>query len=406
MKKCLICDGELIKFAEFGPMPIANGFLKEEDFENEYFFDLEVAYCEKSKMVQLINQPKPSQMFHENYAFFSGTSKNMGKHFELFADYVIDTHLKNIASPFVCEIGSNDGILLKNFKKKGIKHLGVEPSSNVANVAKQAGINTIVEFFDPECAKKIVKEHGEADAFLAANVMCHIGSIKSVVEAIKILIKDDGVVIFEDPYLGEVLKNTTYDQIYDEHVFLFSISSIQFLFNQFDMEIIDVFPQKTHGGSMRYVIANKGMKKISKKVGEFTNIEIEEGLTDIDKLHNFNDNCIRHKEDLMSLLKKLKSDGKTIAGYAATSKSTTVMNYCGINSNHLDCIYDTTPLKQNKYSPGTHVLIKPHSEFKNNYPDYALLFGYNHLNEILEKEKDFIAKGGKWIVYVPKLHII
>ena len=199
MKKCLICDGELIKFAEFGPMPIANGFLKEEDFENEYFFDLEVAYCEKSKMVQLINQPKPSQMFHENYAFFSGTSKNMGKHFEPLLT-VIDTHLKNIASPFVCEIGSNDGILLK-FQKKGIKHLGVEPSSN-GNVAKQAGINTIVEFFDPECAKKIVKEHGEADAFLAANVMCHIGSIKFA-EATKILIKDDGVAL-EDPYLGEV----------------------------------------------------------------------------------------------------------------------------------------------------------------------------------------------------------
>ena len=367
---------------------------------------MEVAFCDRCKMFQLVNQPEPERMFNENYAFFSGTSKMMGVHFEEFAHHVIEDFLKDAPDPFVVEIGSNDGIMLKHFAKKGIRHLGIEPSANVAQVAMEQGIDTIVEFFDRALAEKIVSEHGQADAYVAANVMCHIPYICSIAEGIKVLIKPDGIVMFEDPYLGDVIQKTTYDQIYDEHTFLFSVHSIQYLFNQFDMEVIDVELQETHGGSMRYVIAHKGARPVRHNVHKQLEFERELGLTDPATFDRFRKNCERYRSDLMGLLNDIKSQSKSIAGYAATSKSTTIINYCGITADHLDCIYDTTPIKQDKFSPGAHIPIVDHARFRDSYPDYALLFAYNHEKEIMAKEQDFMDRGGKWITYVPEVKMI
>lgn len=406
MNKCLISGQTIKPFMTFGQMPIANGFLNKDQFNEEYFFEMEVAFSEKSKMFQLVNQPKPKQMFNENYAFFSGTSKLMALHFEEFANHVMDDYLNDAINPFVVEIGSNDGIMLKHFAQKGIRHLGIEPSENVAKVAMDQGINTIVEFFDKSLAEKIVSKHGQADAYIAANVMCHIPYINSIVEGIKLLLKPDGIVMFEDPYLGDVIQNTTYDQIYDEHTFLFSVHSIQYLFNQFEMEIIDVEPQTTHGGSMRYVVAHKDAKPVNKNVQKHLNFELDLGLTNQKTFVKFSKSCEKYRNDLMCLLRDIKSQGKSIAGYAATSKSTTIINYCGITTEHLDCIYDTTPIKQGKFSPGAHIPVVDHLNFKDNYPDYALLFGYNHEKEIMAKEQEFMAQGGKWITYVPEVKVI
>ena len=403
---CYICKNETVPFMTFGPMPIANGFLTENLFREEHFFEMSPAFCDKCKMFQLIEQPEPQQMFNENYAFFSGTSKLMANHFGEFANHVLDDYIKDGNDPFVVEIGSNDGIMLKHFAQKGIRHLGIEPSANVAQVAMDQGINTIVEFFDKSMAKKIVSEHGQADAYIAANVMCHIPYINSIAEGIKVLLKLDGIVMFEDPYLGNVIEKTTYDQIYDEHTFLFSVNSIQYLFNQFDMEVIDVEPQESHGGSMRYVIAHKGAKPVQANVYKQLEFERQLGLTESETFDAFRQSCEKYRLNLMELLNDIKAQGKSIAGYAATSKSTTIINYCGITSDHLDCIYDTTPIKQGKFSPGAHIPIKPHSDFKDNYPDYALLFGYNHEKEIMAKEQGFMNKGGKWITYVPEVKII
>jgi len=403
---CLIDNKKLLPLMTFGRMPIANGFLSKNQFKEEYFFEMEVAFCNHCNMFQLVNQPAPDQMFNENYAFFSGTSKMMANHFEEFANHVLNNYLKGKEDPFVVEIGSNDGIMLKHFAQKRISHLGIEPSANVAQVAMNQGINTIVEFFDKSLAEKIVSEHGQADAYIAANVMCHIPYINSIVEGIKVLLKPDGIVMFEDPYLCDVIEKTTYDQIYDEHTYLFSVHSIQYLFNQFDMEVIDVVPQETHGGSMRYVIAHKGAQPVQEKVYEQLEFEHELGLTEPETFDRFRKNCEKYRSDLMELLNDIRSQGKSIAGYAATSKSTTIINYCGITTVHLDCIYDTTPIKQGKFSPGAHIPIVDHLRFKGNYPDYALLFGYNHEKEIMAKEQEFMDQGGKWITYVPEVKII
>ena len=405
MKKCLICKTPIDPFMSFGRMPLANGFLTQEQFADEYFFELKVAFCPNCGMVQLTEQPDREKMFNKYYPFFSGTSKLMAIHFQEFAERVKEKYLVS-KDPFVVEIGSNDGIMLKHFANASIRHLGIEPSANVAQVAIDNGINTICKFFDEDCARQIVHEYGQADAFLGANVMCHISYLHSIVEGIRILLKPDGVVMFEDPYLGDVIENTTYDQIYDEHVFLFSVSSINYLFEQHGMEVVDIEPQETHGGSMRYIIAHKGARPVSNNVLSQLEKEKAIGLDRPETYETFRKNCEHSRDSLMALLNDVRKQGKRIVGYAATSKSTTIINYCGITTDQIEFISDTTPVKQGKFSPGAHILVRPYKDFLANYPDYALLFAYNHAKEIMAKEQKFMQSGGKWIVYVPKVRVL
>jgi len=386
-------------------MPLANGFLEQEQFGREIFYELAAGFCEKCGMVQLMDQPDREQMFNEQYPFFSGTSHFMTLHFKELADHVIASYL-HLHDPFVVEIGSNDGIMLQNFSKAGIRHLGIEPSKNVAEAALAKGVNTISDFFDAGLARNIVSENGPADVFLAANVMCHIPYFHSIIEGIKVLLKPTGVVIFEDPYLGDVMNKISYDQIYDEHVFLFSLRSISYAFEQHGFELIDVVPQETHGGSMRYILAQKGMRPVSPAVAAQNQREELLGLARLETYERFRRNCEHSRESLRALLCSLKKTGKRIAGYGATSKSTTVINYCGITTDLIDYISDTTPIKQGKFSPGAHIPIKPYQKFQDDYPDYALLFAWNHSKEIMAKEQAYKKAHGKWIVYVPDVGII
>jgi methylation protein EvaC len=211
--------------------------------------------------------------------------------------------------------------------------------------------------------------------------------------------------MFEDPYLGDVIEKTSYDQIYDEHTFLFSLASISHLYGQYGMEVTDVEPQITHGGSMRYVIARKGARPVSANVAAQREKEIALGLHQPETYDRFRRNCEQSRERLMALLNKLKAEGKRVVGYGATSKSTTITNYCGITPELVEFISDTTPIKQGKFSPGAHIPVRPYEEFERNHPDYALLFAWNHAREIMEKEDAFRAGGGKWIVYVPKVAV-
>lgn len=405
MTNCLICDTKIDAFMSFGKMPIANGFLSPEQFAEEYFFELRVGFCPQCAMVQLLEQPDREKMFHENYAFFSSTSARMAVHFKEFAGQVMKDHLHS-QDPFVVEIGSNDGIMLQNFANAGIRHLGIEPSANVADVAIKKGIQTVCKFFDEDLAREIVAEHGQADAFLGANVMCHIPYMHSVVAGIAILLKPDGVVMFEDPYLGDIVEKTSYDQIYDEHVFFFSLSSISFLFEQHGLQVIDVQPQNVHGGEMRYVIAHQGAYPVSPAVQAQREKESSLGLQRAETFVQLRRNIEHSRDKLMELLQTLQKQGKRVVGYAATSKSTTVTNYCGITPDLVEFISDTTPIKQGKYSPGAHIPVRPYEEFKARYPDYALLFGWNHGDEIMANELAFKAAGGKWIVYVPQVQVL
>lgn len=406
MTNCRVCNNPIKPFMSFGPMPIANGFLEEEAFASEYFFEMEVAFCEHCGSFQLVEQPDAKRMFHENYAFFSSLSKHMQMHFKAYAELVIDRVFKGRVDPFVVELGSNDGIMLRHFKEASYRHLGIEPSENVADVARAQGIKTVSEFFNLELAERIVSEHGQADAVICANVMCHIPDINGVAAGMAKLLKSDGVLMFEDPYLGDMIAKSSYDQIYDEHVFIFSATSVSWAFDKHGLELIDVLPQTTHGGSMRYVLAPKGSHAVSHKVGELMAKERAQGLHEAKTYEQFKRNCEASRAKLVGLLEKLRAEGKRVVGYGATSKSTTVLNYCGIDSRHIEFISDTTPIKQGKFSPGAHIPVKPLENFKLNPPDYALLFAWNHAAEIFEKEGAFRAGGGKWITYVPQVGVL
>ncbi len=408
MKKayCRISGEPLVKVLEFGRQPLGNGFLVPTAFANEYFFPMAIGFSEVSMMLQLIEQPAPEKMFHDQYAFYSSTSRFMAQHFKEFAEQVMQSKYLTNVDPFVVELGCNDGIMLKNFAEKNIRHLGIEPSLNVAQEANGHGVHTISDFFTEQLAEKIIHEHGKADAFLAANVMCHIPDIVGVVKGISKLLKPTGVVMFEDPYLGDIITKTSYDQIYDEHVFLFSALSIQYLFGLQGMELIDVLPQKTHGGSMRYVLAHRGAYPVKESVSELIAQEKVQGLDRLDTFKVFQTNVTHSKRKLVTLLKDLKSQGKRVVGYGATSKSTTILNYCCIGPELIEFISDTTPIKQGKYTPGMHIPVVPYEMFKSNPPDYAVLFAWNHAEEIMAKERDFMEAGGRWIIHVPEVKVL
>ena len=405
MSKCLICDSEYSSFVDFGVMPIANAFATKEQIKNEYTFPMKVGFCGNCNMVQLVEQPDREKMFHGNYAFFSSTSNYMKEHFKLFSNSVSELQDLNENS-FVVEVGCNDGILLENFVIDNIPCLGVEPSENVAQVAMEKGIEVIMKFFDRPLAEHILQSHQKADAILSANVMCHIPYIHSIYDGVKTLLKEDGVFIFEDPYLGEIIEKTSFDQIYDEHVFLFSALSVNYLANMHDLELVNVEPQITHGGSMRYTIAHKGIKTVSQNVIKLIDQEKKLGLDKKQSYLSFTDNVNKIKNDLINLLTKLKNDGKKVVAYGATSKSTTVTNYFGITPDLVECIYDTTPIKQNKLSPGAHIPVLPYDQFRESNPDYVLLFAWNHATEIMKKESDYMGHDRHWITYIPNVKVI
>jgi methylation protein EvaC len=404
MSNCLICNSKYTPFVDFGDMPIANAFATKEELIDEYTFPMKVGFCESCHMVQLVEQPDREKMFHENYAFFSSTSNYMKEHFKRFADSV--SELQDLGeNSFVVEVGSNDGIMLQNFVAGGVPCLGVEPSENVAKIAMDKGIEVVSEFFDRPLAEKISKTHQKADAILSANVMCHIPYMHSIYDGVKALLKESGVFIFEDPYLGEIIEKTSFDQIYDEHVFLFSALSINKLANMHDLELINVEPQITHGGSMRYTIAHKGVKTVSKNVATLIEQEVGLGLDNKQSYLGFTNSVNKIRDDLIELLKKLKKEGKKVVAYGATSKSTTVTNYFGITPELVECIYDTTPIKQNKYSPGAHIPVLPYDQFRKSNPDYVLLFAWNHAEEIMKKETDYMGSNRHWITYIPEVKI-
>ncbi len=405
MTSCRLCSSPVEPVISFGRMPIANGFLTPAEFADEYFFELAAVFCPRCCMVQLAEQPDARKMFHEHYAFFSSTSSRMAQHFERFAGMIRERFLTD-PDPFVVELGSNDGIMLRHFAAAGLRHLGIEPSANVAAVARERGVRTVSEFFDEQVAERLAAENGQADAVLAANVMCHIPALHSVMAGMVRLLKPKGVLVFEDPYLGDIVEKTSYDQIYDEHAYYFSVTSLTHLFDDHGLEIIDVQPQSTHGGSMRYIVAKRGARPVGPAVAAQREKEAALGLGVLRTYRALAARIEQSRDRLTALLRDLGRDGQRVVGYAATSKSTTVINYCGLTPDLVEFISDSTPLKQGKFSPGMHIPIRSPEAFARNYPPYALLFGWNHAEEIRAKEQAFTASGGKWIVYVPTVEVL
>ena len=394
---CKITKKRIKPFMSFGLMPIANGFLKKEYFKKEFLFKMEVGFSKEISLFQLNDHPKPKLMFNKNYPFFTSSSKYMIKHFKEYSNWVKKYYFKKTRK--VIEIGSNDGTFLKNFKSPKTEILGIEPSKNVATVAMKKKINTINKFFSFKTASSLKNFRNKTDLICAANAICHIPNLNDLIKGLDILLSKQGVFIFEEPYLGSMYEKVSYDQIYDEHIFMFSVSSVKKIFELYNFDLIDVQKQKTHGGSMRYVVARRGEFKIKNVVKKYLLQEKKLNIDNIKGCLMFKQNCEKSKKKLRNLILSIKKKKKSIAGYAATSKSTTILNYCGINNKHINFICDTTKNKIGKYTPKTHIPIVDINYFRQNIPDYTFLFAWNHKDEIYKKEKKILKKTN-WIAHI------
>jgi methylation protein EvaC len=390
--KCRITGEKIPVVFSYGDMPIANYFSKKINKKNNY--KMKIAFNEKNGVFQLVSAPKPKRLFNKNYAFMSSTSKNMQKHFRQVAEIIKKRFLKNKFR--IMEIGCNDGIFLQNFKK--FNHLGVEPSKNVCQISKSKKLNVVNSFFNKQLIEKN-KLKNKFDIIFAANVICHIPDITSLFRNIELTLKDEGVFIFEEPYLGDVIEKTSYDQIYDEHFYLFSVNAIKSIIRNLNLEVLNAERISTHGGSVRYYIQKKGARKISNKLTKILNYEKKIQITKVRTIRNFAKKCIESKKKILQTIEKLNKKKIKIYGYGATSKSTTIINFCNLKSNSIEGIFDTSPTKIGRYAPGTSIPIIDYKKFDIIKPKYCILFAWNHYLEIFKKEKN---KNIIWITHINK----
>lgn len=390
------------KVLDLGMQPITNAYLTKNDISNEFLFNLSIGFDEETTLVSLMEFVKPQMMFNDTYAHRASMSATMRESFKEIALSV----KKQFKPAKVLEIGSNDGVFIRNFNADEV--VAIEPCGNLAEITNKMGYKTYPYFWNTEIAKKIVKNHGKMDVVYSANTICHIEDLKEVFEAIDIVLNDSGVFIFEDPSLYNLLHNTSYDQFYDEHVHIFSVIALKNILGKSNFEIFNVENLPTHGGSNR-IYAKKTSNnsiKIDKSVKENIQKELDFEMDKMTAYENFAERVKKSKDDLISLLTDIKRQGKKIISYGATYKSTTIFNYCRIGTDLIDYITDTTPNKQGKLSPGTHIPIISPEEGFNDSVDYAFLGAWNFYKEIMNKETKFIERGGKFITHVPNVKVL
>lgn len=405
LKACRICGNKKMHFfLSLGSMPIPNGFLTKKDLKKpEPHYPLGVYVCEKCWLVQLTHVI-PADIMFKNYLYIPSTSTTMLRHFKLLAKDIIKKYNLN-KGDLVIDVGSNDGTLLGFFKEEEIPVLGIDPASNLAQVARLKGIDTIDDFFNVSLAKKIVKEKGRAKIITATNAIAHIHDLHSVCEGVKVLLEDEGIFVTEYPYLIDLLDKNEFDTIYHEHLSYFAIRPLIELFKQHDMRIIDIYHSPMiHGGSIRVFVAKKDSKHKQKKVvNDFVKNELLKKLDRRSTYDEFSRRVKSIKRELVAFLKRLKKQNKKIIGYGASAKCNVLLNYCNIRTDLLDYIVDSIPYKQGRFTPGTHIPIYPENRLSKDQPDYALLTAWNFADEILHKQISFREKGGQFIITIPYL---
>ena len=408
--KCKSCNKPISPFLKFGSMPIANAFYNKADFNKQYFYNMDVCFCKNCFTFQLLSIPKPSQMFHKKYAYFASTSKFMQNHWTKLA---IDIKKKNNTNlrKIIIDIGSNDGIFLKNFinDKKWLP-IGIEPSKNVANFSKKKGLkDVIIDFFNYKLSIKIFKKYKQkAQIIVSTNTMHHIEDTNSVFLGVKNILEKDGQFITEDPSLYEMIKKGSYDQIYAEHMYIWSAISLNLMSQKHGLYLYDIENNKVHGGCTRYFFCHENSFKRTKRCNNFIKSEIKLGLNDIKTYLIFKKNALSHSKNLYKLISQLKSKGKSICCYTSPAKGTTLINFANLNVSLINKVFDNTDFKIGKFIPGKNKIpVESTDNFRSEKFDYILLLAWNHMEEVLKKERNFTKKiGSKWIIPMPKIKII
>jgi SAM-dependent methyltransferase len=399
----------MTKVIDFGEVALAGAFLKPHQFSTESVYPLRLFFCEDCFALQVIDKVSPGILF-KDYFYFSSSIRTLRDHFYEYAIEVTSRFLDPVRSTVV-EIGCNDGVLLKPLADQGIRTLiGVDPATNVVQSINDPRIRIINKFFTEEVAEEILRDCGKVDIVAANNVYAHIADIQGVTRAIRRVLSDDGVFIFEVHYLGKIIDEMQYDMIYHEHLYYYSLLSLEKHFNRYDMTVFDVKPVPIHAGSMRYYACKRGSrhsKSVSPEVDALRESEIANGFHRVERFARFAGDVAERKQELLDTLKRIKRSGKTIAGYGASGRANTILQYCGIDDRYLGFMIDDAPAKEGFYTPGSHLLIKRGSVLDQlEAPDYLLVFAWSFLNEIAEKRASYLANGGHMIVPLPHVHII
>ena len=405
VKQCRICNSKnLVKYLDLGKTPLANSLIDTKNkSKKELKFPLRVLYCKDCSLSQLSIVVNPKVLFSQ-YVYRSSISKTFEKHCKEMAEKLVRM-IKNYKNDLVVDIASNDGCLLRQFKDKGFRVVGVEPARNIANIANSNGIETLCTFWNHDVSKKIMEKYGQVKVITATNVLAHVDDLNEFLKAGNSLLEKDGLFVVEVPYLYDLLMKNEFDTVYHEHLSYFLVKSLKKLYEANGLNIFRIEEYPIHGGSLR-IYASKNTLKIDKSVNDLLEFENNEKLYDAKTYKSFENKVKNIKKDLVNLLKKLKKNQKKIVAYGASAKGNTLLNYCGIDKNLISFVVDDTPEKQNKFAPGSKIPIKSSDYLDTEKPDYIVLLAWNFAKELMSKTKEHKLRGGKYIIPIPKVIII
>ena len=401
---CRSCSAPGLElFLSLGSMPLANSLLAPEDLGSlEPMFPLELTHCAACSLVQILETIPPDTLFHE-YLYFSSFSDTVVEHARQLATRVIPER-RLTENSLVVEVASNDGYLLQFFQAARVPVLGIEPARNIAKAAAERGIPTLSEFFGEALAGQLAGKGTRADVIIGNNVLAHVPDMNGFARGVALLLKDDGVALFEVPYVKDMIDHCEFDTIYHEHLSYFSLTAVKNLFERHGLSVVGVERTTIHGGSLRISIAKSG--PAAREVGALLEEEAGWRVGSIDAYRAFAGRVEELKAELRILLADLKQQRKRIAGYGAAAKATVLLNYCGIGTDTIDFIVDRSPHKQGRYVPGVRIPIFPVERLLADRPDYVLLLAWNFAAEIARQQNAYLQHGGRFIVPVPEPRIL
>lgn len=402
---CKNCQGGLDPIFSLGAIPLVNHLLKKEEIDFEKKYDLEVGVCPQCLLVQLLSIVPPEELFKE-YPYFSSTSSSFLEHCRDTADMLVD-RLKLDSRSFVLEVASNDGAFLQFIKDKSIPILGVDPVDKVVAVAQKRGIPTRLAYFNLAYAKTLRGEGIEADLLYGANVLAHVPEVVDFLKGVEIVLSPHGTAVFEFPYI-EGLFEGKFDTIYHEHVFYYSLLSLQNIFRNTALELYDVEKIPVQGGSLRIFVGHRGKHKVAKRFLKMVSGERGLGWDKAGVYLSIGKRARIVKEKLLKFIARVKKEGKSVAAYSAAAKGAVLLNFCGIGKNYLDFLVDKSVTKQGLYTPGTHFLIHPPAKVSEEKPDYLLVLAWNIADEIMAMEElgGFRASRGKFVIPIPEVKVV
>jgi SAM-dependent methyltransferase len=402
-RSCGSQDGSLI--LDLGVQPLANNLLRPDDLgKPEPKFPLRLGVCQSCWLLQILDLVPPVQLFSE-YLYFSSFSDLMLRHAkEAAARYITEYSLNR--DSLVVEVASNDGYLLRNFQEAGVPSLGIEPAANIAKVAQAQGIETLVEFFGKQLARKLAAAGRKADLVLGNNVFAHAPNTNDFVAGLREVLKPCGRIILEFPYAVDFIENGEFDTIYHEHVFYFSLTALEPLFLRHGLEIFHVERLPIHGGSLRLFAGHGGAHERRDSVVRLAAEERAKSVSSLSFYTGFADRVLGLKKSLLDLLAQLRTQGRSMAAYGASAKGSTLLNFFGLGRENLKFVADRSTYKQGRLTPGTHIPIVPPSALLEQMPDYTLLLTWNFADEILQQQQAYRGRGGKFIIPIPRLSVV